>query len=79
MNKKLFFMTLLVLLAMFLFGAIKACAVEAAQGAEDNRAVIAVQKQPTNKEQKQKAARNIACIIIQINGKVKDTSDNSAK
>lgn len=46
---------------------------EASQSVEDNKAVITVQKQPSNEVQKQKATRNIACIIIQINGKVKDT------
>ena len=43
------------------------------QNAEDNKAVISLQKQPANEQQKQKVTRNIACIIIQINGKVKET------
>lgn len=45
------------------------------QVADDNRALITVQKQPA-KENKQRANRNIFCVIVQINGKVKD-SDTS--
>lgn len=39
------------------------------QVSNDNIAVISVQKQPTNKEQKQAITKNIGCIILQINGK----------
>ena len=41
----------------------------AEQTSKDNIAVISVQKQPTNKEQKQAITKNIGCIILQINGK----------
>ena len=51
-------------------------AAEEAQKAElktdDNIAAISVQKQPLNENSKQKITKNIACIIIQVNGKVKD-------
>lgn len=53
-----------------------------AQIAEDNKAVISVQKQPAMEEQtqKQKITRNIACIIIQFNGKSENpVKDKSAK
>lgn len=43
------------------------------QNTEDNKATIAIQKQVDNKKQKQGAVRNIACIIIQVNGKVQET------
>ena len=62
----------------FLLGVFALCALPLyaedmpAQNAEDNKAVIAIQKQPALKQQKQGAVRNIACIIIQVNGKVKD-------
>ena len=45
------------------------------QTADDNRALVAVQKQPS-KDNKQQANRNWFCIVIQVNGKVKD-SDTS--
>lgn len=63
---------------LFLFGVFALCALPLfaeempAQNTEDNKAVVAVQKQPALKQQKQGAVRNIACIIIQVNGKVKD-------
>lgn len=41
------------------------------QKADDNIAVISVQKQPTSETaQRQRAVKNIGCIIIQVNGKV---------
>jgi hypothetical protein len=48
------------------------------QTADDNRALIAVQKQPP-KDNKQQANRNWFCIVVQINGKIKDSanSDNN--
>ena len=52
--------------------------VEPAQTANDNRAVITVQKQPA-KENKQEVKNNWFCIILQVNGKVKDLSDNNNK
>lgn len=43
------------------------------QTAQDNKAVISIQKQPTTENsQKQKVTRNIGCIIIMVNGKVKE-------
>lgn len=45
---------------------------KAEQKTDDNIAVISVQKQPLNENSKQKITKNIACIIIQVNGKVKD-------
>lgn len=47
---------------------------------EDNKAVVTVQKQPTNAEsmQKQAVKNNWFCIIIQVNGKIKNT-DNAEK
>lgn len=45
------------------------------QTADDNRALVAIQKQPS-KENKQQANRNWLCIVVQVNGKVKD-SDTS--
>lgn len=53
--------------------------VQPTQIAEDNRAVIAVQKQPALDQQKQVATRNWFCIIIQCNGKIKDSADNNAE
>jgi hypothetical protein len=46
--------------------------------ADDNRALLTVQKQPA-KENKQQANRNWFCIVIQVNGKIKDSanSDNN--
>ena len=52
--------------------------IEPAQTANDNRAVIAVQKQPA-KENKQEVKNNWFCIILQVNGKVKDIPDNNNK
>lgn len=65
---------LLLLLAILLFtaGYCNAADVQTTQDTTDNKAVIALQKQPTSETQKQKISKNIACIIIQINGKVQD-------
>lgn len=63
-----------IILGILLFCSQGVFAADSAQTVEDNKALIAVQKQPTNEVQKQKATRNIACIIIQINGKVKDNN-----
>lgn len=41
------------------------------QVANDNRAVVSIQKQPTIKEQNQGVSRNWFCIILQWNGAVK--------
>ena len=45
------------------------------QVADDNRALLTVQKQPA-KENKQQANRNWFCIVVQVNGKVKDSADS---
>lgn len=47
---------------------------------ESNKAVIKVQKQPANALSQQKASvkNNWFCVVVQINGKVKDT-DNADK
>ena len=42
------------------------------QTANDNRAVVTVQKQPA-KENKQQVKNNWFCIVIQVNGKIKDS------
>lgn len=52
--------------------------VEPAQTVNDNRAVIAVQKQPA-KENKQEVKNNWFCIILQVNGKVKYLPDINDK
>ena len=43
---------------------------------EDNKAVVTVQKQPTNEKstQKQDVKRNWFCIVIQVNGKITDNN-----
>ena len=45
------------------------------QVADDNRALVTIQKQPA-KENKQQANRNWFCIVVQVNGKVKDSADS---
>ncbi len=50
---------------------------EASQSVEDNKAVIAIEKQPTNKSNKQAVKNNWFSIVIVVNGKVKDTGNNS--
>ena len=68
---------LLVLSAILLFTAsyCNAAEVQTTQDTTDNKAVIALQKQPTSEVQKQKISKNIACIIIQINGKIQDENN----
>lgn len=68
---------LAVILSLFLFCSqiVLATDVNSQQTAEDNKAVISVQKQPANEQQKQKITRNIACIIIQVNGKIKENNN----
>lgn len=65
---------LLLLLAILLFAAecCNAAETQTTQNTTDNKAVIALQKQPANEVQKQKISKNIACVIIQINGKMQD-------
>lgn len=66
-----------IILGLFLFCGqiVFANDVDTKQTAEDNKAVISVQKQPANELQKQKITRNIACIIIQVNGKIKENNN----
>lgn len=44
---------------------------------EDNKAVVMVQKQPTDEKsvQKQDVKRNWFCIVVQVNGKIIDRAD----
>lgn len=79
MNAKTFTILLIVLVSMLVFGALKSFAEETTQSVNDNRAVVAIQKQPSNKTQKQEAKQNKWCIIVQINGNVKDNADNLKK
>lgn len=67
-----------IVLGILLFCSVSVLANDTIQNVEDNKAVIAVQKQPSNEVQKQKATRNIACIIIQINGKIKDSVNSES-
>lgn len=66
---------LLLGLSTILLMSVKCYAEESTQAVNDNKAVIAVQKQPPNELQKQKASNNKWCIIIQVNGKVKDSNN----
>ena len=50
--------------------------VEPAQTANDNRAVISIQKQPA-KENKQEVKNNWFCVVVQVNGKLKDNSGSN--
>lgn len=48
---------------------------------EANKAVLSIQKQPVGEKsaQKQDVKNNWFCIVIQVNGKVHDTTDNNVK
>lgn len=72
---------IIVLMSILGFCTVPVLAAEAPaeQSANDNRAVISVQKQPANSIQKQEVKQNKWCIIIQVNGKVKDIPDNNDK
>lgn len=78
---KRFLLIFLFIISLFLgFSALLCYAEELPeQSVNDNRAVVAVQKQPSIKTHKQEAKQNKWCIIVQINGKVKDNANNSAK
>ena len=65
--KKLLVLSVILL---FLAGYCNAAETQTTQDTTDNKAVIALQKQPASETQKQKISKNIACIIIQINGKI---------
>ena len=44
---------------------------------EANKAVISLQKQPTDEKstQKQEVKNNWFCVVVQVNGKIKNTVD----
>lgn len=66
-----------IVLCLLLLGLQGFCAdtLQPEQNFEDNRASISIQKQPaTENTQKQKIKNNWFCIIIQVNGKIKDSA-----
>ena len=68
---------LAIALILLMLGCKGFCAdmVQPEQTFEDNRAVITVQKQPaTENTQKQGVKNNWFCIVVQVNGKVVDSS-----
>ena len=72
--KKALFWTLLAIMACIPVMATE----QPLQSVNDNRVVAAIQKQPS-KANKQEAKRNWFCIVIQINGKVKDYNNSADK
>lgn len=69
--------SILLLLSLCILGSsVFAEELQPAQESENNVATIAIQKQPaTENIQKQSIKQNKWCIIIQINGKVKDNGN----
>lgn len=66
-------LTFIIGLLLFYGQVVFADSTQPEQTVQDNKAVISIQKQPTTENsQKQKVTRNIACIIIMVNGKVKE-------
>lgn len=71
---------LAILLALLLFCGESVFAAETAiaapeQNFSENKAVVAVQKQPaTENTQKQGVKNNWFCIVVQVNGKIDDIS-----
>ncbi len=68
---------LVIALSLLTLGCKGFCAdmVQPEQNFKDNKAVITVQKQPaTENTQKQGVKNNWFCIVVQVNGKVVDTS-----
>lgn len=68
---------LVIALSLLTLGCKGFCAdmVQPEQSFKDNKAVITVQKQPaTENTQKQGVKNNWFCIVVQVNGKVVDTS-----
>lgn len=68
---------LLIIAGLLFLGSQGFCAdtAQPEQNFTDNRASIAVQKQPAaDNTQKQKIKNNWFCIIIQVNGKIKDSA-----
>lgn len=72
---------LIVILTLLILGIpVMAEELQPAQETEDNRASVIIQKQPaTVGTHKQSIKQNKWCIIIQVNGKVKEngTADNT--
>lgn len=71
--KKLF-----IILGLLLICSNTVFAVDSTQVVEDNKAVVAVQKQPTNENNKQAVKNNWFSIVIVVNGKVKDTVNSES-
>lgn len=71
--KKLF-----IILGLLLICSNTVFAVDSTQVVEDNKAVVAVQKQPTNGNNKQAVKNNWFSIVIVVNGKVKDTVNSES-
>ena len=65
-------LSILLIALLFCSQIVLADEVQPAQTANDNRAVVTVQKQPA-KENKQQVKNNWFCIVIQVNGKIKDS------
>lgn len=68
---------LAIVLSLVMLGCKGFCAdmVQPEQNFKDNKAVITVQKQPaTENTQKQGVKNNWFCIVVQVNGKVVDSS-----
>lgn len=70
--KKLSILLALLVLASSSVRADESSASEAQQNFTDNRAVVSIQKQPAVEKQKQSVKNNWFCIVVQVNGKVKD-------
>lgn len=67
---------LAICLSILMLGCQGFCAdvVQPEQSFEDNKAVVSIQKQPAAEStQKQNVKNNWFCIVVQVNGKVKDT------
>lgn len=68
-------------LCLFCCGPVWAEEISANQSitSEDNKAVISLQKQPTDVKstQTQDVKRNWFCIVIQVNGKAQDNTDTA--
>lgn len=70
--KKLSILFSLLVLACSSVRADETSAGPAQQNFSDNRALVSIQKQPTATKQKQTVKNNWFCIVVQVNGKVKD-------
>lgn len=71
--KKLFILISLLVLASTSVRADENTTGSAQQGFTDNKAVVSIQKQPAVDKQKQNVKNNWFCIVVQVNGKIKDT------